>query len=151
MRRIVILLFNFILTMSFLSTVAYAHPGRTDGNGGHFDRDSGEYHYHHGYPAHSHTNGECPYDFDDKTNHTPNNSNSHNSNDNKTLDSSNNSNNKDDPTEPQKTQSKTPIWKNIVGISFGALICSPLILSILFFMYYRIILPVVEWVKKRFK
>lgn len=44
-----------------------AHPGRTDGNGGHWDRSTGEYHYHHGYPAHQHTDGVCPYDFDDKT------------------------------------------------------------------------------------
>lgn len=44
-----------------------AHSGRTDANGGHRDSSTGEYHYHHGYPAHQHTNGECPYDFDDKT------------------------------------------------------------------------------------
>lgn len=47
-----------------------AHPGNTDGNGGHWDRSMGEYHYHHGYPAHQHTNGVCPYDFDDKTSET---------------------------------------------------------------------------------
>ena len=44
-----------------------AHPGRTDAQGGHYDRSTGEYHYHHGYPAHQHENGECPYDFDDRT------------------------------------------------------------------------------------
>lgn len=42
----------------------FAHPGKTDSNGGHFDRSTGEYHYHHGYPAHQHENGTCPYDFD---------------------------------------------------------------------------------------
>ena len=46
---------------------ASAHPGRTDANGGHYDRSTGEYHYHHGYPAHQHENGSCPYDYDDKT------------------------------------------------------------------------------------
>lgn len=46
---------------------ASAHPGRTDSNGGHWNRSTGEYHYHHGYPEHQHYNGECPYDFDDKT------------------------------------------------------------------------------------
>lgn len=46
---------------------SFAHPGRTDKNGGHYDRSTGEYHYHHGYPAHQHTNGVCPYDFEDKT------------------------------------------------------------------------------------
>lgn len=51
----------------------YAHPGNTDADGGHWDYDAGEYHYHHGYPAHDHydANGDgfvdCPYDFDDQT------------------------------------------------------------------------------------
>ena len=44
-----------------------AHPGRTDSSGGHYNRSTGEYHYHHGYPEHQHTNGVCPYDYDDKT------------------------------------------------------------------------------------
>ena len=47
--------------------VVFAHPGRTDSNGGHYDRSTGEYHYHHGYPAHQHTGGICPYDYDDRT------------------------------------------------------------------------------------
>ena len=63
------------LTLLFvfpLLTVS-AHPGRTDKQGGHTDADTGDYHYHHGYPAHDHYdidgNGliDCPYDFDDKT------------------------------------------------------------------------------------
>lgn len=45
-----------------LIPAAGAHPGRTDANGGHWDNSTGEYHYHHGYPAHQHTNGICPYD-----------------------------------------------------------------------------------------
>ena len=44
---------------------AFAHPGRTDGAGGHPDYKNvsglGYYHYHHGYPAHLHPNGVCPY------------------------------------------------------------------------------------------
>lgn len=46
---------------------ALAHPGKSDYQGGHTDHSTGVYHYHHGYPAHFHTNGECPYDFKDKT------------------------------------------------------------------------------------
>lgn len=46
---------------------SFAHPGRTDSKGGHYDRSTGEYHYHHGYPEHQHTNGVCPYNFEDKT------------------------------------------------------------------------------------
>lgn len=50
-----------------------AHPGRTDADGGHYNSDTGEYHYHHGYPAHQHYDidgnkkPDCPYDFVDKT------------------------------------------------------------------------------------
>lgn len=43
------------------AAVVFAHPGRTDSNGGHYNRETGEYHYHHGYPEHQHPNGVCPY------------------------------------------------------------------------------------------
>lgn len=46
---------------------AFAHSGNTDSSGGHYDRSTGQYHYHHGYPAHQHTGGTCPYNFVDKT------------------------------------------------------------------------------------
>lgn len=68
---------SFILFFSFLilfPCVAYAHPGRTDANGGHYNRSTGEYHYHHGYPEHQHENGICPYDFDDRTGYNSGNS-----------------------------------------------------------------------------
>lgn len=38
-----------------------AHSGDTDSSGGHYNRSTGEYHYHHGYPAHQHIDGVCPY------------------------------------------------------------------------------------------
>lgn len=61
-------LITLMLMCVFLVCVPIsAHPGRTDGAGGHYDRSSGEYHYHHGYSAHQHPNGECPYDYEDKT------------------------------------------------------------------------------------
>lgn len=59
-----------------LALPVLAHPGRTDSKGGHYDHSSGTYHYHHGYPAHQHRDldgdgkPDCPYDFDDKTNHS---------------------------------------------------------------------------------
>lgn len=58
-----------------LPLTALAHPGKTDGSGGHTDLSSGEYHYHHGYSAHQHYDMdgdgvvECPYDFKDDTDH----------------------------------------------------------------------------------
>ena len=68
MRRFLFL----ILCLSLIHITVYAHPGGTDGRGGHRNRSTGEYHYHHGYSAHDHTDldddgdVDCPYDFDDK-------------------------------------------------------------------------------------
>lgn len=67
MRIIKCCLTLFLLML--LSITAFAHPGQTDNNGGHYDYSTGEYHYHHGYPAHQHENGVCPYDFKDNTDH----------------------------------------------------------------------------------
>ena len=55
----------FIVSCSVMIP-AMAHPGRTDGQGGHTNKSTGEYHYHHGYPEHQHPNGVCPYNFYDK-------------------------------------------------------------------------------------
>lgn len=66
MRRILSLFFSVLVALS-IPVLAFAHPGRTDASGGHTDHSSGEYHYHHGYPAHQHsdTDGDgipdCPY------------------------------------------------------------------------------------------
>lgn len=60
----------------------FAHPGRTDSQGGHHDSETGEYHYHHGYSAHQHRDVDgdgildCPYDFVDKTGKSSGNSSS---------------------------------------------------------------------------
>lgn len=63
----------FLLVFALTAT---AHSGRTDSSGGHRDRSTGAYHYHHGYPAHDHKDldgdgkKDCPYDFDDQTDHS---------------------------------------------------------------------------------
>ena len=73
--RLIKLLF-FVAVFLSLTTVAYAHPGGTDSEGGHHDRSTGEYHFHHGYSAHQHSDFDgdgtldCPYEFDDKTDHS---------------------------------------------------------------------------------
>ena len=71
MKSLRVLLAIMILSAGFFQFFASAHPGRTDSRGGHHDYGNvsglGDYHYHHGYPAHLHTDGVCPYDFDDKT------------------------------------------------------------------------------------
>ena len=69
-KRFLIFVSVFCFTIASFCLITYAHSGRTDANGGHYDHSTGEYHYHHGYPAHQHIDGECPYDYDDKTDHT---------------------------------------------------------------------------------
>lgn len=63
MKHIKTLLILIVLIALFLTLSVSAHSGRTDGNGGHHDSITGEYHYHcGGHPAHQHANGICPYD-----------------------------------------------------------------------------------------
>lgn len=66
MKRIFSLILSAALLLLFPASV-FAHAGKTDANGGHFDLYTGEYHYHHGFPAHQHTDGYCPYNFADET------------------------------------------------------------------------------------
>lgn len=67
MKRPFLLLFAITFVFPCVLIQTLAHGGQTDSQGGHWDHSTGEYHYHHGYPAHQHENGECLYDFDDKT------------------------------------------------------------------------------------
>lgn len=66
MRKTAFFLLLLVLLLAVLFLTVFAHPGRTDSAGGHTDSSTGEYHYHHGYPAHSHIGG-CPYNYNDKT------------------------------------------------------------------------------------
>ena len=59
LKRIILVLITVIIFLNGATTLA--HSGRTDAAGGHHDRISGGYHYHHGMPAHQHVNGVCPY------------------------------------------------------------------------------------------
>ena len=56
-----------ILVVLLMPTIALAHSGGTDANGGHHDYNNvsglGSYHYHHGYGPHLHPGGVCPYDY----------------------------------------------------------------------------------------
>ena len=47
------------LVILFISSLLFGHSGRTDSNGGHYNRTTGLYHFHHGYGEHQHPNGEC--------------------------------------------------------------------------------------------
>lgn len=74
LRKLILPLLLIVVIMC-ASSYAIAHSGKTDSNGGHRDSTTGKYHYHHGYPAHSHKDidgdgkKDCPYEFDDQTSH----------------------------------------------------------------------------------
>lgn len=62
-----------LVLCSALLFISYAHSGKTDIQGGHNNSSTGEYHYHHGYPAHQHSDMDgdgtvdCPYTFEETT------------------------------------------------------------------------------------
>lgn len=79
MKKCIYVLSIIVMSIIILYSVTFevkAHPGRTDSNGGHTNRSTGEYHYHHGYSAHDHYDMDgdgdvdCPYNFDDQTSHS---------------------------------------------------------------------------------
>ena len=76
MKRIILFICFVACLLALVIPTVFAHPGRTDSKGGHTDTSTGEYHYHHGYSAHDHYDidgdgvVDCPYEFDDKTDHS---------------------------------------------------------------------------------
>ena len=110
-----------------------AHPGRTDSSGGHTNRSTGEYHYHHGYSAHDHYDMDgdgiidCPYDFVDKTDHSSR--------------SSNRTTPTIKPTEPdvveEDLESRQTTLVDIVGVILEQIpIAIGLWISISYFLFY---------------
>ena len=75
-RRFFISLVILIGVVSAFLLPVSAHPGKTDANGGHKDHSTGEYHYHHGFEEHQHydINGDnlpdCPFEYEDRTDHS---------------------------------------------------------------------------------
>lgn len=75
MKKCFLIICIAIICSLLFAIFASAHPGKTDSYGGHYDHSTGGYHYHHGYSAHNHYDMDgdgdidCPFNFDDKTNH----------------------------------------------------------------------------------
>lgn len=119
----------------FLCNIIVAHPGKTDSNGGHYDRSTGEYHYHHGYSAHQHIDGICPYEYNDNTNDT----NSSNIDEVKEVIKNNVNNNDKEVTSPDNKISieNSSVLSNNDCIFLTTLTCivSILIGSLLCFVY----------------
>lgn len=72
-RKVLIMMMLCVIMMSICPVEVFGHSGRTDGSGGHYNRSTGEYHWHHGYGEHQHEDMDgdgdldCPYSFDDQT------------------------------------------------------------------------------------
>ena len=115
MKRLLVLVLALLLSLP-----VFAHSGRTDSKGGH--NGPGGYHYHHGYPAHQHEGGECPYDFDDRTGESSGTSSSGSS-------SSNSSSNKN--TKPENDGLPTWVWAIILLLSIAATIFSPFLFALI--------------------
>ena len=122
LKRIYKILISFvsIALISCSAILVYAHPGGTDSNGGHYNRSTGEYHYHHGYPEHQHINGTCPYQFDDRTAENSRSGSSANSNTNNTTSRQTTSRTLQD--EPQKTIDYEWLWPVLSFLWVGGLI-----------------------------
>ncbi len=55
-----------LLTLVMMIATAFSlcgHGGGTDSKGGHYNRSTGEYHYHHGNGPHQHPGGQCELSF----------------------------------------------------------------------------------------
>lgn len=60
-QKTILIIILALVTLLCIPIIVSAHAGRTDSAGGHYVTSTGEYHYHHGYPAHQHIDGVCPY------------------------------------------------------------------------------------------
>ena len=109
MRKKKIILCIIIIVIQF-SNIVYSHSGRTDGNGGHYNRSTGEYHYHHGMSAHQHPNGICPYDDNEERTSLII---------NEEDDDDNVKKSKINSIETTKNVDDTPLWKKIMRVFVG--------------------------------
>lgn len=141
--QIIIFLSLFLLLLCFLTCIpTLAHSGKTDSKGGHYDSSTGQYHYHHGYPAHSHYdmdhNGtiDCPYQFNNKTNHSNNtNTKSNNNSVQNNYTSPTNSNNYSSSnlySSPKEEPKQAQIFVEILFDIIGFLFYSSLLLFVLY-------------------
>lgn len=148
-KRLLAFLLAFLL---LLSPTVLAHSGKTDANGGHYDRSTGEYHYHHGYPAHQHYDMDgdgiidCPYDFDDQTDHS-----SHGGSSQSRSDSSQDvqSTPRPSPQKSDDSKAKHISTGEIVVLAIFAPIAIPLALMYAFMLIGEPILALIDRIKEK--
>lgn len=110
-------IFITVIVCSFFTSYVYAHPGRLDSNGGHYNRKTGEYHYHDGLGTSS---SESLIEENDKYNNT-----------NSTLKKENINNSvTNNTTKKTNTKNENNWLRNIIGIFIGCWwIIIPLVLG----------------------
>lgn len=132
---------GFVVSIgSVLACAIIFHSGRTDEWGGHYDHSTGEYHYHHGYPAHDHYDidgdgtVDCPYKFDDNTIH-------------KNPKSSENKDNAVDKTDKPSTNNKKAkiAFNDILEVIFASF-CFYIIGL---FFCELVVIPLIDWLTKK--
>lgn len=143
-KRLLAFLLAFLL---LLSPTVLAHSGKTDANGGHYDRSTGEYHYHHGYPAHQHYDmdgdgvADCPYDFDDKTDHSS-----------RSDSGSSHAVQSTPRPSPQKSDDSKAKHISVGGIVAVAILVPIFVLEIGSVLYAFICIPIralIDWIKEK--
>lgn len=143
-KRLLAFLLAFLL---LLSPTVLAHSGKTDANGGHYDRSTGEYHYHHGYPAHQHYDmdgdgvADCPYDFDDKTDHSS-----------RSDSGSSHAVQSTPRPSPQKSDDSKAKHISVGGIVAAAILVPIFVLEIGSVLYAFICIPIralIDWIKEK--
>ena len=134
MKRISKAICIVALCIFILTPIISAHSGKTDSSGGHYDRSTGEYHYHHGYSAHSHYDmdgdgiRDCPYNFKDKTNYGSTSSSS--------------------TTTIKTEQSNKWVFGEILGIILKIIGISLLVLlvgCVFWYLAYILLVPLLTW------
>ena len=122
------------------------HPGRTDEDGGHTDSSTGEYHYHHGYPAHQHPDGKCPYE-DQEPIYTQHESNGGNTS--VTSAPSGNSTNVSRNSAPSRASEKSGCNRPLNCFDFSyVLVGIPIAVVIIIWIYVKIA-DLAEWIRKK--
>lgn len=127
-KRTIFFLVLFIVAIMYCGGSVFAHSGRTDSNGGHTNHSTGEYHWHHGEPAHQHEDLDgdgypeyCPYRKD-----------SSNSND-------------------ARYQSKENTWDYILIAGVCVIFGLPIAASFVSTIYRKFIKPITQHIKNKEK
>ncbi len=153
MRKKYKFIITFPLIFIILSVFPLAHQGNTDYYGGHYVSGTNNYHYHHGYSAHTHPNGICPY-RQSNTENTVNNSFQCTNTPSRNLEKDVRAQIEKDMEEAKSAQTYSPKkdsrFKETIK-NIGKIILTPLILFIAYIILYEIVVLISMFIKFIFR